>query len=75
MKRRTPAFCSCSRCRGALLLDAIERDGVWYCGPACDEGRPELAPKPPAVPEPWLYNRPRRFFARRAPRELRHAPR
>jgi len=71
MDQRRPAFSSCARCRGPLLLDAVHESGVWYCSPSCAEGRPPLSTDPPAVPEPWLYNRPRRYFGRRAPKELR----
>jgi len=71
MEERRPAFSSCARCRGALLLDAVLERGVWYCSPACAQGHPPLVAEAPAVPEPWLYNRPRRYFRRRAPKELR----
>ncbi|HYB12385.1 MAG TPA: hypothetical protein VEG67_02870 [Myxococcota bacterium] len=73
MIEHRPASGSCARCRRALLLDAVKADGVWYCSPACAEGRPNLAPDPPAVPEPWLYARPRRFLHKRTPKELRAA--
>jgi hypothetical protein len=74
MTERRPSSGSCARCRAALLLDAVQQDGAWYCSPACAEGRTELAPRPAAVPEPWLYARPTRFFRKRAPKELRRAP-
>jgi hypothetical protein len=54
-----------------LFLDAVKRAGIWYCSTACADGHPALAPRPPAVPEPWLYARPQRFFHKRAPKELR----
>ncbi|HVP29818.1 MAG TPA: hypothetical protein VMW35_11740 [Myxococcota bacterium] len=73
MDRRRPAFSSCARCRGALLLDAVQEHGVWYCSQACADGHPPLVAEPPAVPEPWLYHRPRRFFGKRSPKELRGA--
>jgi hypothetical protein len=62
---------SCARCLAALELDAVKAGGRWYCCTACAQGLPperETAP-----PEPRLYHRPRRFFDRRAPKELRSA--
>jgi hypothetical protein len=64
---------SCARCRGSLDLAALERGGVWYCSSACAEGRVSATPRVARVPEPWLYARPKRFFGRRAPKELRGA--
>jgi hypothetical protein len=63
---------SCAACDGALALDALKGDdGRWYCCPACAQGLPPEAYRPAAVPEPALYNRPRRFFRKRRPKELR----
>ena len=62
---------SCARCRASLGLASLKRDGVWYCGSACAEGRVSTTPRESRVPETWLYARPRRFFRRRAPKELR----
>ena len=64
---------SCARCRASLNLASIEVGGRWYCSSACAEGQPSVAPRVPAVPEPWLYARPRRFFRARRPKELRSA--
>jgi hypothetical protein len=63
---------SCARCRASLSLASVEAGGRWYCSNACAEGRANV-PRPPAVPEPWLYARPRRFFSARRPKELRSA--
>ena len=62
---------SCAACGDALDLDAVESGGVWYCSPACAQGLPVERRRTPRVPEVRLYNRPRRFFGRRAPKELR----
>jgi len=53
----------------------VKVGGVWYCSTACAEGRVSHAPAESHVPETWLYNRPRRFFGKRKPKELRAAPR
>ena len=66
-----PATGSCPRCRAALGLASVKRDGTWYCGPACAQGRPRAEPESPAVPEPWLYPVPRRFLRKRRPKELK----
>ena len=63
---------SCARCRASLTLASVEAGGRWYCSSACAEGHASV-PRPPAVPEPWLYARPRRFFHARRPKELRSA--
>ncbi len=68
-----PSSGSCARCRAALGLASVREAGVWYCSPACAAGRPSLAPHPPAVPEPRLYNRPLRHFRKRLPKELNAA--
>jgi len=62
---------SCARCQDSLGLASIKVDGAWYCSTACAEGREKLRSKSAHVPEPWLYARPRRFFHKRRPRELR----
>jgi hypothetical protein len=41
----------------------------WYCRAACAAGEAVL--RAPAVEEEALINRPRRYFASRAPKELR----
>jgi hypothetical protein len=62
---------SCAHCQGSLNLDAVKQDGTWYCCTSCAEGR---APdRSSAVPEPQLYHRPKRYFKRRTPKELRGA--
>ncbi len=61
---------SCRRCLGRLGLDAPRADGVWYCSTACAEGYSQTGPREAGVPEHWLYNRPRRFFRKRRPKEL-----
>jgi hypothetical protein len=65
-----PSCGSCPVCRGALDLASVQVRGVWYCSAACAEGRSRAERRPPVVPEPWLYARPRRFFRKRRPKEL-----
>jgi hypothetical protein len=62
---------SCAHCNASLGLASLKVDGVWYCSSACADGRVPSAPREPRVPESWLYARPRRFFRRRRPKELR----
>jgi hypothetical protein len=64
---------SCARCAASLTLASMKVNGVWFCSTACADGR--RAPEKPdfRVPEPWLYVRPRRYFRRRRPKELRSA--
>jgi hypothetical protein len=64
---------SCARCRASLDLTSVKVGGHWYCSSACAEGRPAGEVRAPAVPEPWLTARPRRFFRPRKPKELRSA--
>jgi len=69
---RVPASGSCVRCGRALGLASAEVDGRWYGNEDCATGGPcPLDVRPPAVDEPALYARPRRFMRRRAPKELR----
>jgi hypothetical protein len=50
----------------------VKRDAIWYGSVACAEGRAcPFDTHEPAVPETALYSRPRRFFARREPKELK----
>jgi hypothetical protein len=50
----------------------VKVDGHWYGNEACARGGPcPLESRAPAVPEPWLYTRPQRFFRHRKPKELR----
>ncbi len=62
---------SCPRCLGRLGLDATRAEGIWYCSTACAEGHPRTALREAGVPEDWLYNRPRRYFRKRRPIELK----
>jgi len=62
---------SCARCRGCLDLASVRLGDLWYCSTDCADGRRRAEPRAPAVPEAWLYARPRRFFRARAPKELR----
>ncbi len=69
---------SCAACGAALGLDAVRQrrpgaEPVWYCSPGCAQGLPAAARRRPAVAEPRLYNRPRRFHRKRRPKELRSA--
>jgi len=59
---------SCARCQRALDLASVKRDYTWYCRSSCAAG---LVAEPARVAEQALTNRPRRFFLRRAPKELR----
>lgn len=65
---------SCARCGASLGLASLKLDGVWYCGAPCADGRVSAEPRSFAVPETWLYGRPRRFFGARKPKELKAAP-
>jgi hypothetical protein len=63
---------SCIRCQRSLGLASVKRAELWYGSTACAEGR--VCPfdsREPAVAEPALYSRPRRYFARREPKELK----
>jgi hypothetical protein len=62
---------SCARCRGPLDLASLRVGDAWYCSSACAEGRVDVEPAAPGVPETWLYARPRRFFRARKPKELK----
>jgi len=64
---------SCARCRGSLHLASVRVGDLWYCSTTCADGHRSAEPRAAAVPEPWLYARPRRFFRARRPRELRSA--
>ncbi len=67
-----PQSGSCFRCRRALDLASAKVGGRWYGSEACaGDGPCPLESRSPAVPEPWLYPRPKRFFGRRGPKELR----
>ena len=69
---RVPSSGSCARCKRALGLTSVKVDGRWYGSATCADGDEcPLAERAPAVPETFLISRPRRFFRRRAPKELR----
>ncbi len=61
---------SCPRCRGSLGLASRQVNGCWYGSSVCAEGRVRGVSRSAAVPETWLYARPRRFFGQRQPKEL-----
>jgi len=66
-----PASGSCARCGRALDLASAKVGGRWYGNEICATGAPcPLDREAPAVPEPWLYSRPRRYLRRRLPKEL-----
>ena len=72
MVERVAASGSCIRCQRSLGLASVKREDLWYGSTACAEGR--VCPfdsREPAVAEPALYSRPRRYFARREPKELK----
>ena len=66
---RVPASGSCSRCQAALGLASVKVRDRWYCGSSCAEGGASAGE--PRVAEEALYPRPRRFFHKRRPRELK----
>jgi hypothetical protein len=50
----------------------VKRGDLWYGSTACAEGRTcPFDSREPEVAESALYSRPRRYFARRAPKELK----
>lgn len=59
---------SCVRCQRSLDLASVKVDGAWYCRASCAAG---AAPEQARVPDVALLNRPRRYFRRRLPKELR----
>ena len=69
MSDKTSAHGSCIRCRAELDLASVRVRDAWYCRAACAAG--DNAPRTDAVAEEALINRPRRFFGRREPKELR----
>lgn len=72
MVERVAASGSCIRCQRSLGLASVKCGDLWYGSTACAEGR--VCPfdsREPAVAEPALYSRPRRYFARREPKELK----
>jgi hypothetical protein len=69
---RVAAAGSCARCGRALGLASAEVNGRWYGNSACASGGAcPLDERAPAVAEAALFGRPRRFFRRRRPKELR----
>ncbi len=72
MSERIPATGSCARCERALGLASVKVNGLWYGSATCaDGGECPLESEPPCVAETALISRPRRYFRRRAPRELK----
>lgn len=72
MTDRVPAIGSCVRCQRALGLTAAKVDGAWYGTATCAEGGEcPLESRAPEVAEVALFSRPRRFFGRRRPKELK----
>jgi len=61
---------SCVRCQRPLDLASVKLDGEWYCRASCAAG---VVNEKPRVSELALINRPRRYWKRRAPKELRRA--
>lgn len=59
---------SCVRCRRPLDLASVKVDGAWYCRASCAAG---AAAEKARVPDVALLNRPRRYYDRRLPKELR----
>ena len=70
MAQKVPSSGSCPRCLAALDLTSVKVQGIWYCSPACAEGK-SPGERKPAVPESWLYPVLRRFYRKRRPTELR----
>lgn len=69
---RVPSSGSCVRCQRSLGLSSVKVRGEWYGSATCaDGGSCPLDRNAPSVSESALYARPRRFFGRRAPKELR----
>jgi hypothetical protein len=66
-----PASGSCPRCRAGLGLASVRVGDAWYCCSACARGDAPDPGRAPAVAEASLTHRPRRFFGRRTPKELR----
>ena len=72
MTDRVPSSGSCVRCQRSLGLTSVKVRGLWYGTATCAEGETcPLERNAPSVPERALYARPRRFFGKRAPKELR----
>ncbi|MGH0031926.1 MAG: hypothetical protein ACQGVC_19220 [Myxococcota bacterium] len=72
MTDHVPSSGSCVRCQRSLGLASVKVRGQWYGSMSCAEGEAcPLDKSGPAVDEAALYSRPRRYFRRRAPKELR----
>jgi hypothetical protein len=59
---------SCVRCQRGLDLASVKLEGAWYCRAGCAAG---VGVEKARVSEVALYNRPRRHWKRRPPKELR----
>ena len=59
---------SCARCQRRLDLASVKVGAAWYCRASCAAGADVEKPR---VSEIALYNRPRRYFRSRSPKELR----
>ena len=59
---------SCARCQRVLDLASVKVDGAWYCRASCAAG---VGVEQSRVSEVALYNRPRRHWKPRLPKELR----
>lgn len=68
MTEQRSATGSCVRCQRGLDLASVKLAGAWYCRASCAAG---VAPERSRVSEDSLTNRPRRYWKRRAPKELR----
>ncbi len=74
MPDRVPSSGSCCRCQRSLGLASVKVDGQWYGSATCARGGDcPLDERAPSVAEPALYARPRRYFRKRAPKELKRS--
>jgi len=71
---RVPSSGSCARCWRSLGLASVKVEGKWYGSATCARGGEcPLDEHAPGVAESDLYARPRRYFGKRAPKELRRS--
>jgi hypothetical protein len=59
---------SCARCGRTLDLASVKVNGAWYCRASCVAGATATGSR---VSQLALINRPRRYFGKRLPKELR----